>query len=446
MEEVNTNLTSDERKSKEQKPRRKRHGADFGLRIVAIIASVIVWFILAITQYPTINRTINDVPVNISLENTIAKEKGLSALNFKDMTVDVEIKGMNYEIGNYKTSDLVATVDVSKVTKEGQYVLDIDVRSSHSSDSCTIVSVSPSTVVVDFDRITEKLIPVDVEAPYISAADGYTLKDTSVTPNEITLRGPENDLANVSKAVAKINTSSKLSEDATIKADEIVLYDKNNNIITDTSITMDENQSFIASFILYKKKTVRFEVSIIGAPENFDVSSLPIVYSPQEITVFTPKLDDADVETRVIGTLPLSQIRLDLSQTYDIPLSAGEVSLSGDNTVTVTISSKEYDTKIFKVSQIITKNKPEGKKVTVETISLPTVTIIGPADDLNDLQENDLVASVDLSDVNKNGSYSKTATISISEHSRVWCFGSNEVQIAVSEESSNNSSSAPRSD
>lgn len=446
MEEVNTNLTSDERKSKEQKPRRKRHGADFGLRIVAIIASVIVWFILAITQYPTINRTINDVPVNISLKNTIAKEKGLSALNFKDMTVDVEIKGMNYEIGNYKTSDLVATVDVSKVTKEGQYVLDIDVRSSHSSDSCTIVSVSPSTVVVDFDRITEKLIPVDVEAPYISAADGYTLKDTSVTPNEITLRGPENDLANVSKAVAKINTSSKLSEDATIKADEIVLYDKNNNIITDTSITMDENQSFIASFILYKKKTVRFEVSIIGAPENFDVSSLPIVYSPQEITVFTPKLDDADVETRVIGTLPLSQIRLDLSQTYDIPLSAGEVSLSGDNTVTVTISSKEYDTKIFKVSQIITKNKPEGKKVTVETISLPTVTIIGPADDLNDLQENDLVASVDLSDVNKNGSYSKTATISISEHSRVWCFGSNEVQIAVSEESSNNSSSAPRSD
>lgn len=448
MEEVRVNYTGEDRRPKKpvQKPKRKRHGADFGLRIVAVIAAVIVWFILAITQYPTINKTINNVPVNISLENTIAKEKGLSALNFKDMTVDVEIKGMNYEIGNYKASDLVATVDVSKVTKEGQYVLEIDVRSAHTSDSCTIVSVSPSTVTVDFDRITEKQIPVDIEAPYISAADGYTLKDASVTPNEVTLRGPENSLANVGRAVAKIKTTSKLSEDTSIKADEIVLYDKDNNVITDSAITMDENQSFTANFIVYKKKTVKLQVEVTGAPDNFDVSSLPITYSHQEITVITPKLDDSSVETRIVGTLPLSQIRLGLAQTYDIPLSAGEVNLSGESKVTVTVESDEYTTEIFKVSNIITKNRPDGKKVEVETLSLPTVTIIGPVSDLEDLQENDFVASVDMSDINKDGSYSKVATVSISNHKKVWCFGTNEVQIVVSPPSDDSSSSSQPDD
>ena len=40
-----------------------RHGADFGLRILSIIIAVIIWFALSITQYPTINKTITNVPV-----------------------------------------------------------------------------------------------------------------------------------------------------------------------------------------------------------------------------------------------------------------------------------------------------------------------------------------------------------------------------------------------
>ena len=72
-----------------------RHGADFGLRILSIIIAVIIWFALSITQYPTINKTITNVPVVFSLDGTQAKEKGLSALNYKDISVDVEIKGMN---------------------------------------------------------------------------------------------------------------------------------------------------------------------------------------------------------------------------------------------------------------------------------------------------------------------------------------------------------------
>ncbi len=427
------------------KPAKKRHGADFGLRIIAVIAAIIVWFILAITQYPTINRTINDVPVNISLENTIAKEKGLSALNFKDLTVDVEIKGMNYEIGNYKAGDLSATVDVSKVTKEGQYVLDIDVKSTHSSDSCTIVSVSPSTVVVDFDRITQKSVPLEVEAPSISADEGYTLKDATVNPNEITLQGPENNLAKITRAVAKISATDKLSEDKSFKADEIVLYDKDNNVVNDSSVTMGDKKDFTVNFVIYKKKTIKFNLEVTGAPENFDVSSLPITYSQNEVTILTPKLKDSDVETITIGSVPLSQLRLGWSAEYEIPLSAGEVNLSGESKVKVTLDSQNYTTNIFRVSNIITKNNPDGMSVAKETQSLHAVTIIGPAVDLTNLQENDLVASVDLSDVSKEGSYSKTATISISGHSRVWCFGTNEVQIVVSEKKEDSSSQSDNS-
>ena len=448
MEEIDYEYTTQQRPPRNQqtgkkpgrKPNRnkkpaKKHGADFGLRIVAVIAAIIVWFILAITQYPTINRTITKVPVNLTLDNTIAKEKGLSALNFKGITVDVEIKGMNYEIGNYKAGDLQATVDVSKVTKEGQYVLDIDVKSTHSSDSCTIVSVTPSTVTVDFDRLTQKDVTLEVEAPSITAADGFTLGEAAVNPGKITLNGPENSLAKINRAVVKVTEKAKLSEDKSVKANEIVFYDKDNNVITDSSITRDETQVYTVNFFIYKRKTVRFKLDVTGAPENFDISSLPITYSQNEITVLTPNLNDKETETITIGSIPLYQLRLGWTETFDIPLATGEKNQSGDNTVTVKVDSDDYVTNVFKVSQIITKNKPDGKQVEVETKSLGAVTIIGPRADMENLQENDLVASADLSDITNNGSYSKAATISVSGHNRLWCFGSNEIQIVVSPKS-----------
>ena len=81
-----------------------------------------------------------------SLDGTQAKEKGLSALNYKDISVDVEIKGMNYEIGSYTAADLVATVNLDDVTKEGTYDLDIDVKSSHSTGQGNCSFCQPLTL------------------------------------------------------------------------------------------------------------------------------------------------------------------------------------------------------------------------------------------------------------------------------------------------------------
>ena len=116
---------------KKNKKKRSNTISDFGLKILAVVIAVISWFVLSITQYPTISKTITNVPVTFSMAGTKAEEKGLSALNYKDITVDVEIKGMNYEIGGYTSADLIANVNLDNVTKEGKYDLDIDVKSTH---------------------------------------------------------------------------------------------------------------------------------------------------------------------------------------------------------------------------------------------------------------------------------------------------------------------------
>ena len=86
-----------------------------------------------------------------------ANDKSLSPINLpNNLTVNVEIKGMKYEIGGYTEKDLIATVNLDPVTNEGTYSLDINVESTHSSDQCTIVSVSPATIDVSFEKISSK--------------------------------------------------------------------------------------------------------------------------------------------------------------------------------------------------------------------------------------------------------------------------------------------------
>ena len=392
-----------------------RHGADFGLRILSIIIAVIIWFALSITQYPTINKTITNVPVVFSLDGTQAKEKGLSALNYKDISVDVEIKGMNYEIGSYTAADLVATVNLDDVTKEGTYDLDIDVKSSHSTDKVTVVSVNPDTVSVEFDRLTTKTIPLTAEAPLISAEEGYILKETTTSPSEITVEGPKNDLDNISKAVAQISKSKKISEDTTINTQDIVFYDDDDNVVDPSKIEVKDTKSVDVNFVIYKKKTAKLKVDISNCTDNFDVSS--------------------DTETLTIGSIKLSEINLAKVFSFKIPLNSGEINMNGDENVRVSFDSEGYTSKEFTITSdhIIATGKPSGKSTEIETKKLTNVKVYGPEDVINNLKDSDLYAEVNLSDIIDSGSYAREAIIYSPTYNNVWGFGKNEIQIVVSD-------------
>ncbi len=419
---------------KEQK-KASKHGTDFGLRILSVIIAIIIWFVLSITQYPTINKTITNVPVVFSMDGTQAKEKGLSALNYQDISVDVEIKGMNYEIGGYTAADLIAAVNLDGVTKEGTYDLDIEVSSAHSADKVTVVSVKPDTVSVNFDRLTTKAVPLTAEAPLISAEEGYILKDTNVSPSEITVEGIKNDLDSISKAVAQISKSKKISEDTTINTTDIIFYDDDDNIIDSSKLEIKDAKSFDVNFVVFKKKTATLKVDITNCPENFDVSSLPMNLSESKISVVSPNLEDEDTEILNVGTIDLSDINLVKTYRFKIPLNAGEVNMNGEEEVKVSFDSTGYTYKEFSIpsSHFIVNNRPMGKKTEVETKKLSNVRVYGPEEVINSLKDEDLYAQIDLSDIIDSGSYSRQAIIYSKNYNNVWGYGNNEIQIVVSD-------------
>lgn len=414
----------------------RKHGNDFVLRILSIIIAVIIWFALSITQYPTISRSISNIPVTFSLDGTQAEEKGLSVLNkedIEDISVDVEIKGMNYEIGGYTASDLIASVDLSSVTKEGTYELDIDVRSSHPTDRVTITSITPATVSVSFDRITEKTIPVTVDAPLVTAEEGYTLRDTTVTPNELTIEGPQNEIDKISKATIDLKTSMKITEETIINTDTFTFYDEDDNVVTPNGVTLKNTKSFDVDFVVYKKKTLCLNVAFENTSTTFDKSSLPMTLSEDELSVATPDLESEGEEDITIGTIDLTEVDLTNKYTFVVPLDDDEVNMSGEDQVTVSFDPTGYSSKEMTVSSdnFVLLNKPSGKDITFETKKLSGVTVYGPESVISKLTAEDLYMQVDLSGVQANGSYSKLGIVYSPKYNNIWGYGSNELQVVI---------------
>ena len=411
---------------------------DLVLCVFSIVLAVVIWIILSITLFPTIYITVYDVPVKLEIEGTEVESNGLSALNFdEDTTVDVRLSGMRYEIGNYSSSDLIATLNIDDVTKAGVYDLSVNVRSAND-DNCEILNVSPSKVRVSFDTIQSVELPIEVEYTGISAEDGYTLKTPVVDSETVRISGPEEDIEKIDRAVVSVTgDGNRLTESYTTSDTELVLYTKDAAVIDQTNLSFSK-ETFSVTFPVYMSVTVPFTLTIQQCPSNFDQSILKYYFDPETITILSSG-NIANISSKNAGYLYLNQIDLETEYTFNIELDNGQINDSGIDTVTVKFDDTGFSSKVFNLnsSHIQVINKIAGKSVEVKTERISNVVIYGPTDVIQKLTADDLVAEYDMEGSQlDNGSYEANVRIYAPNVDTVWCYGSYEIIVSISDEDS----------
>lgn len=408
-----------------------RYESDFALRIIAIVVAVIIWVVLSITQYPTTTLKVSNVPVVFNLEGTIAQEKGLHAVGYEDITTVVEIKGMKYEIGGYSEKDLIATVNLDEVTKEGTYNLEILVKSAHSSDQCEILGCYPKNVRVTFEHYSEQVMELETEAPYVETEENLKIQKSSVSPEQVTITASDNNLSKLKKVCARVNDKKTLSEDTTISTTDLVFYDENNNILPAENYTVD-HKNFDVSFSLYKEQTVGLAVDFKDCPTGFVSSDLPFTLSDDEIKILTPYADENTSKTKIVGTISLSDVDLKRSFKFKIPFDKNEENLSKINEVEVKFNSNGYSKKQFQIDKnnIEIKNIPVGAKAKITSPNKINAVIYGPKGIIEKISSKDLIAEVDLGDITQNGTITKPIIIYSKRYNTVWCFGNHNATIS----------------
>jgi YbbR domain-containing protein len=166
------------------------------VRIFAFLTACALWLYVMNEQNPVIERSFT-----VPLTKTNLAEN--MVVNNIPETVIVKVKGTRTVISSAREKDILAYIDFSNATK-GRHGFDIMAKSTVGD----IVEVSPKTIFLDLDTISERTM--DVEARIVGIpGSGVTVGKLELDPVKVTVSGASNRLANALKVIALVDITGK---------------------------------------------------------------------------------------------------------------------------------------------------------------------------------------------------------------------------------------------
>ena len=379
---------------------------NMGLKIIAFIFAVFLWFIVVNLDNPVGSSTFRNIPVQI-INTDIITSAGEVYQVEGDGEVTVVVYATREVRQKLSSDDIVATADIKQIDSTGLVPIEVTIN-GFNGENITAEAI-PRNLTITREKSGKKTLSLTVNTEGITTADGYILGDVSVTPEQVTITGAESALDEIDRAEAQVNAEG-LRGDSELSAD-LVLYDENGNPQNQAQIGNNlGDQGRTVSVEVLKMKSVPIVFNVTGSPaEGYKYTGC--VSTPESIQVCgkSDALDavsEIDVPASVIDISGASQ---PMERTVDItPYLPKGVSLveekAGNITVTVNIEEEGTLTIDFMVSSIRIDNLAEDLQVNYEPDAEITLRFTGDEALLDTLDISNAV-SVDLEDYTEPGTY-----------------------------------------
>lgn len=401
------------------------------LKILSLVLAIIAWVVVAIVVNPNQSITVKDIKVKIPLTDTTAATKGLDIVEGGDQTVDVLVRGKRYKVGALKADDFTAIADATAVTAAGEFKLDVSVSKASPSEEYEIVSVSPSKISVRFDRVVSKQWLVEAVAENVKVAEGFVRSQPYTDPEQITVKGPESDVAKIGKIEARVSTSETLNQSFTTESD-LIVYDKDGKKLDLKSITLEPSTCKV-TIPVSKTKSMPVKFEYKNVPDNFPIDELKYTMSTNSINVSAPSDAIDNVQEISLGQIDFRNIDIGSEFSLEVGLPAGFINVDSVNEVKVKFNNTNFTSKSLTLSSFSIVNIPSNFTVKPVTKRLNKVKIIGPPSVIAGITAQDVVAKADLLDVQvSTGQVTVPLKISLPNKGLVWAVGEYNIIVSAS--------------
>ncbi len=377
--------------------------------IIALFVAIVLWGFVLTSQNPERTKTISGVQLSFEGEADLIARQLVVQGDREDILSDVIVRVSTdlLSYANLDASDISATVSLRNVSKMGTYELDVRAVSTMG----TVLSVHPSTITVDIDRLSTKRIPVEITTVGERSADlWYSTPDLS--RNEIEIEGALSVLSNINRAVGVVDISDKTATFS--DAVTLSLLDSNGNEIAATSL-YGEVPSVTVTVEILPQKTVTFDLEgaltgVENLPANYEISSMLTIPNSAVIIGEQSVLDNID--SLALSTLDVLTLldRITVANEYAEDLSGTPVQLNiivpdgvrilGDITtvdVYVNIREKIIERTFIDVPiTIINKSNDLSYSIVIQSMD---ITISGKISLLNNIDESDIKLYADVANL-----------------------------------------------
>jgi YbbR domain-containing protein len=373
---------------------------NFGLKLLAIVVSCGLWFVVNNNIDPTEKKTYNNVKVEIVNEELLTNDgKVYDVLDGTD-TVSVEVYGKRSVLQYISKDDIKATADMAQLSYMNTIGIEVSSARNNADLEFKTNIESVKLSIEDRKRVQMIINTTTTGAP----ADGYIVGSITASQNIVRISGPESVVNSVDHVEAAVNIDG-YSSDINTSA-ELKLYDADNNEIKSSSISMNISTVNMAVTILATKEVPLEFVVPDEPPEGYVVSDV-IVSEPETVTIAGRKsvLDGISKISVSDSLLSIADKTSDTTTTVNItkylPTGIQFADSSFNGNVSVTIGIEPIITKELRVParNFAAGNIPEGFEVTLKEVDGGepyVIKISGTQEAVNAVTANSVIGVVDM--------------------------------------------------
>ncbi len=397
--------------------------------VISLLASLSIWFYVTSADASDFRQTFRNVRVELVGEDTLRSTRNLVVTDRDVSSVTVTISGPRRIVNPMDSDDLVAQVDVSKLTTAAYTSLKYDIvyPSGISERELTVERKSPEYVTFNVSLLTSKEVPVrgGFEG---KPADGYTAESPVFEPTLITVTGPEAYLKNVDRAWVTFGKDMEVSSTYTTDVG-FTLQDSSGEACSTEYLSCSQD-TVRATLPIRAIKNVPLTVNLIygsGANENNTI----VTVKPSYLTLTGDSAILSGMNQIVLGTVDLTDFTTTFSDEYSIPLDNSLKNLTGLSTAEVAIEIVGLETKPYRVTNITYTNGPEDSQVEINSESVE-VRIRGTEEQLNQIHAENITLVADLSDYRESvGSYMVPVRVRVDGFTDVGAVGDYTISLEI---------------
>lgn len=396
--------------------------------IVSLLASLAIWVYVTSVETDESKTTFRGVKVELVGEDILRDSKNLVVTDMDTSTVTVEVVGPRRIIGSLSSDQLVAQVDVSKLSRAAYTSQQYTIVYPDGTDTSKLSENRRTPETINFMVSAQTSKSIQVRGSFDgSLAEGYTAEMPVFEPSTITITGSEAYLKDVEYAWV---TFGKENVDSTYSVETgFTLMDANNEPCSTTGISFSTDV-VTATLPLLTLKEVNLDVNIIegaGATK----ANTKITIDPVSVTLAGDSSLLAGMNKIILATIDLTDFSSTFTETYTIPIDNELKNTTGVTKATVTVEIVGLETKTFRVTNFSCINATEGYEADIITES-KEITLRGTPEALAQIKAENIRAVADLTDYKEStGTYMPQVRVYVDGFTDVGAIGENTISIEI---------------
>ena len=375
---------------------------NLGLKILALVFSIGLWFVVNNITDPTIKKPFTNIPVEIINEEMLTNEgKVYEVLEDTDV-INVSVIGKKSVLDYITKDDIKAVADLSELTFMNTVSIKVS-SAKYNSELEFTTSVDNLKLSIEDVKRVQMIINTSTSGV---PAEGYIVGTVTPSQNVVRLSGPESLISQIDHVEAVANIAGYATD--INSSVELKLCDKDGNEIKSNSIKMNIATINVAVTILGTKE-VPLNFIVQGEPAEGYVVSDEIITVPEKVTIAGRKnaLENVSEITVVDSALKVDNMSKDLTEIINIKkyLPSGvqfaDSTFNGNVSVTVGIEPLVTHEYAVPVENFAIGNVPEGFKASIkelenENIKNYKISLSGIEQDMKKIDEKDIIGVIDM--------------------------------------------------